>query len=87
MSTQLKTQKPLDNNNNERDKILNNIHLELGHGSTNEMKYLIGQKYYWTVMHKHIDNWVASCKICLKAGRKKINRKNFIIRTEKPNEL
>lgn len=73
----------------EQDKkqILKEYHIESGHGSTNNMKFLLKSKYHWEGIYKDIEEYVRSCEVCQQGGNHKINTKNRIIKTSRPNEL
>ncbi|KAI5149383.1 hypothetical protein ENBRE01_0871 [Enteropsectra breve] len=74
---------------NEEDKraILEDYHLNSGHGSSSTMKFMIKQKYQWHGMYKDIDKFVSECTICLKGGYENRKRGSRIIKTEGPNDL
>ena len=70
-----------------KQRILEEYHLNLGHGSMDNMKFAIKQKYNWPKMTKDIESFVKKCKICSRSGGEKINTKNKIITSKKPNEI
>lgn len=72
---------------NIKKEILKEYHLISGHGTANNMKYLMGEKYKWNGMFKEIDDLVRKCEICQKSGLAIPNNKNRIIKTEGPNKL
>ena len=70
-----------------RSRILKEYHLFAGHGSSENMKFLILERYFWPGICKDIEQFVSSCSICLQSGRVRINSKNRIIISERPNQL
>ncbi|MGL5707634.1 MAG: reverse transcriptase domain-containing protein [Aeromonas sp.] len=73
--------------NSERKRIIEDHHISLGHGSINNMKFVIGTKYKWAGMHKDIESYYNHCEICLKGGNARVNTKNRVIMSEHPNDL
>lgn len=61
-------------------KILHSYHQATGHGSSANMKFVIGKRYKWQGIIKDIDTFVSNCSICCKAGEALINTKNWVIR-------
>ena len=76
-----------DISDSEKNDILEAYHINLGHGSSNSMKFSVSQKYSWPGIHKDIEDFVSKCVICLKSGGARINTKNNAINTTRPNEL
>ena len=72
---------------NDREQIMKQYHLASGHGSSNNMKFLIGKRYKWKNMYKEIDNFVDKCTICIRSGDARVNSKNRVILPNHPNEL
>lgn len=70
-----------------RNQILNEYHINTAHGSENTMKFLLKNKYIWDSMFKDIDTLIKNCSICQKSGGQRINSKNRIIEPTQPNEL
>lgn len=70
-----------------KEEILREYHKASGHGSCNTMKFMISQKYRWKSMYKDIENFCSRCRICLSLGGPRINTKNKIILSERPNQL
>lgn len=70
-----------------KQQIMREYHETLGHGTSNLMKFAIGQTYNWKGMYKDIEKFYNSCLTCLKAGTEKVNSKNKIILTKCPNQL
>lgn len=70
-----------------KEEIMHQYHLNLGHGSGPNMKFAIRQKYQWPNMFKDIDTYISKCKSCLKYGEARINTKNKIVESSRPNEL
>lgn len=73
--------------NDEKNLIISEYHIKTGHGSPNNMKFLIREKYFWEGMFNEIENFVKGCITCQKNGGERIQTKNKIIRTERPNQL
>jgi hypothetical protein len=70
-----------------KTRILTDYHLNLGHGSAGNMKAIILSRYKWPGIFKDIDDLVANCLICKKAGTPVYSKKFKFIETERPNEL
>ncbi|KAI4292185.1 hypothetical protein PAPHI01_2496, partial [Pancytospora philotis] len=70
----------------ERREILQEYHLALGHGSANNMKFAIKEKYGWSSMMRDIEEYCKSCAICTRGGLERVNTKNKVIVTTRPNE-
>lgn len=70
-----------------RTKILEAYHRLSGHGSINNIKFLLKEKYAWDGMFKDIEKLVVNCEICAKAGPERVNTKNRIIESRRPNEI
>ncbi|MGL5707191.1 MAG: integrase, partial [Aeromonas sp.] len=51
------------------------------------MIFLMKDKYSWKGIFKDIENYCQSCQTCLKSGGPRINTKNRIIATTRPNQL
>lgn len=79
------TIKPLTHE--QKIEILTSYHKTTGHGGVNNMIYLLKSKYSWPGMYNDIKNFAKNCNICKKIGNSKINTKNRIIITSRPNEL
>ncbi|KAI4293155.1 hypothetical protein PAPHI01_2429 [Pancytospora philotis] len=71
----------------QRNAILDDYHMALGHGSSAAMKYLIQQKYKWPGMYHDIDNHVSRCIPCLCGGYENKKLGNRSILPAGPNEL
>ncbi|MGL5690887.1 MAG: RNase H-like domain-containing protein, partial [Bacteroidales bacterium] len=71
----------------EKSEIMLEYHLNSGHGSKGTMIFLMKDKYSWKGIFKDIENFCQSCQICLKSGGPRINTKNRIITTTRPNQL
>jgi hypothetical protein len=71
----------------QKNKILLAYHLETGHGSANNMKFLIKGKYFWPGIYQDIDKLTSECQICLKSGFKIRNTRNRVLVTSRFNEL
>ncbi|KAF9761100.1 Retrovirus-related Pol polyprotein from transposon [Nosema granulosis] len=71
----------------EKFNIIEEYHRALGHGSPNNMKASILQRYKWDGIYKDIENYVANCQICKRFGGPIVNTKNKCIQTKHPNEL
>ncbi|WUR04295.1 endonuclease [Vairimorpha necatrix] len=71
----------------DRQKILESYHLDVGHASASTMSFMISQRYKWAGMHKDIKEHVEKCKTCLKSGYPLRNTKNKVIRSERPNQI
>ncbi|KAI4293374.1 hypothetical protein PAPHI01_2648, partial [Pancytospora philotis] len=71
----------------EQQEILKEYHELSGHGSAAAMKFLLRGRYTWSSMHKDISKWVHNCKTCQQAGHTKVNSRNRVIKTSRPNEL
>ncbi|KAF9761586.1 Retrovirus-related Pol polyprotein from transposon 17.6 [Nosema granulosis] len=71
----------------EKYKILRSYHKETGHGSANNMKFVIKGRYYWPGFYKDIYKLILECEFCAKAGYKICNTKNRVIETKDHNEL
>ncbi|KAF9760650.1 Retrovirus-related Pol polyprotein from transposon 17.6 [Nosema granulosis] len=70
-----------------RDEILTAVHELLGHGSPNNMKFYMKDRYKWDSMYRDITNFCEKCAICKKSGGPRINTKFRVIETTRPNEL
>ena len=68
-------------------KIIECYHQELGHASIANMEFAINNKYKWPRMHQDIENYVKKCIICSKGSGENINTQHRAIRTTSPNEL
>ena len=68
-------------------KILEDLHIKLGHGSKNAMKFFINGRIYWDGIYEEIDKFVDKCIICLRAGDELCNTHNRVIETNKIGEL
>ncbi|KAI4291000.1 hypothetical protein PAPHI01_0274 [Pancytospora philotis] len=51
------------------------------------MKFLLQGRYTWPTLHRDIDEWVQQCTACLQAGHAKVNSRNRVVETSRPNEL
>ena len=67
--------------------ILREYHDALGHASAGNMSYNIGRKYEWKGMHKDIERFTQSCKICIQSGNVQQNTEYRMIKTNKPGEI
>ena len=74
-------------NQEDNNTILEEYHLKLGHGTADNMSFLLSKKYKWAGMHKDIHEYVKKCIICLKCGEERVNTKNNIVITTRPNEM
>ncbi|KAI4293341.1 hypothetical protein PAPHI01_2615 [Pancytospora philotis] len=70
----------------ERKEVLQEYHLALGHGSSSNMKFAIKEKYSWSSMMRDIEEYCKSCAICTRGGLERVNTKNRVILTTRPNE-
>lgn len=59
-----------DLGNDEKERLLENYHLELAHGSIAAMNFAIRSKYNGKNIHKDIENLVNNCEIVICLGRK-----------------
>ncbi|MGL5707185.1 MAG: reverse transcriptase domain-containing protein, partial [Aeromonas sp.] len=73
--------------NENKFMILKNYHIASGHGSPDTMKFLLKEKYKWDKIFNDVDKYCESCQTCLKSGGPKVNTKNKIITTQRPNQL
>ena len=73
----------------DRDKnwLLWQYHNLLGHGSVNNMNYVLRMKYSWKGMAQDKKNFVNKCEICAMGSKELINTKNRVIETTNSNEL
>lgn len=81
-SNKLKIQEPAT-----KCEIIREYHLKTGHGSINNLNFLIRKKYYWNGMGDDIKEFINKCRICALTGDEGINTKNRVIETAAPNEL
>lgn len=70
----------------QRNRILNSYHNASGHGSVNNMCFLLKQKYKWSKMYDDVRKFVRNCKICSKEGGLRQNTQHDPIKTNRPNE-
>lgn len=70
-----------------QQRIIDQYHLASGHGSVNNLKFMITSRYKWSTIYKDIETKISECKICLKAGRPRINTKSKIIRSQYENNI
>lgn len=68
-------------------EIIKKYHLISGHGTTNNVKFLIRKQQSWKGIHSDIDKVISECKTCNLAGEALVNSKNRVIRSAYPNEL
>ncbi|KAF9758266.1 Retrovirus-related Pol polyprotein from transposon, partial [Nosema granulosis] len=83
----LRTDKEKKLSEEDKDKILKEYHITLGHGSKNNMKYAISRRYNWPGMYKEIEKVCDECVTCKRFGNQEINTKNKVIETSRENEL
>jgi hypothetical protein len=69
-----------------KKEIIQFYHLLLGHGSVNNMKFSLRNKYMWQGMFKDIDKLYKECFICNKSGGPRTNTKNRVFDIKEPNE-
>lgn len=81
------TNKRLITDETDKQQILYQHHLMLGHGSNNNMHALMKLKYNWGNMYKDIQRYTANCLTCLKGAEKRNNTKNKILISKHTNEL
>lgn len=74
-------------NKEQKQNIVKENHLKTGHGSAPTMKCNMRLKYKWMTMFKDIDEFVHRCNICKKGCAAKINTKNKVIISTRPNEI
>lgn len=70
-----------------QNKILNEYHIELGHGSAGNMLYNIKKKYEWVNLYTQTHEFVKKCKICSRAGTIRRNTNFFHNYTSHPGDL
>ncbi|MGL5772511.1 MAG: reverse transcriptase domain-containing protein, partial [Bacteroidales bacterium] len=66
---------------------LEELHMLLGHGSTNNMIYFWGNRYKWPNFYKEVETLVKECEVCAKAGDKIDQPKLKSIETNAPNQI
>ncbi|KAF9761366.1 Retrovirus-related Pol polyprotein from transposon 17.6 [Nosema granulosis] len=71
----------------EIDEILENYHQKSGHGSPNNMKFMISQRYRWNRMYRDIENHCSNCLICIRVRNEITNKKNKVIQSDYPDQL
>jgi hypothetical protein len=71
----------------DKEKILHEAHIILGHGTKNAMKFFLENRVKWDGIFKDIDKVVNSCVICLKNGDELCNTKNKVIETKRFGEI
>jgi hypothetical protein len=71
----------------EKERILKKYHELSGHGSINNMKFLMKNHYHWEGIYKDIEQFTEKCPTCNKSGEALINSRNRVIITTHPNEL
>lgn len=71
----------------QKNKILADYHIQTGHGSCQNLLFLLKDKYHECFDQKSIKAFLAKCKTCLKSGGLKINTKNKILDINAVNEL
>lgn len=71
----------------DRRLLISEYHRASGHGSSNTVKFLMQNKFVWNNIFKEIEDFVANCKICEKAGLEKRNTMNRVVEVEESNEL
>lgn len=89
LSRYIKTLRLEDLKLNELDKlkILQSYHISSGHGSYENMKFLLADKITWENQSKEIKKLIDTCEVCQKAERKKTNTKNLILDIRERNKL
>ncbi|KAF9760731.1 Transposon Tf2-8 polyprotein [Nosema granulosis] len=70
-----------------KDEILKQYHDISGHGSKNTLKFMISRNFSWKGMYKDIEKYIDSCEICIRSGDQRVNTKNRVIYSQRPNEL
>lgn len=70
-----------------KEELVREYHLELGHGSAENIIYHLRKKYNWNGLYTDAQNWSKSCKTCLRAGPSTHNTSYTPITTRKPAEI
>ena len=62
----------------EREKLINDCHLDLAHRGKTTVYYALRKKYYWLGMKDQIEREIKKCEVCQKYNRKTSGGNEFI---------